>query len=96
MTTIFWMRINGSLRDIIHILQRVELLDELMYLKLPEHGIEIPRISNKITKMVYSELPNRKKICDIVAIAREHAIFLARSFGIENQVIKRFLIIQIS
>lgn len=81
MTTMFWTRINGSVADVLHLFDRLEILNNLIYLKLPEDGISVTRI-NKPPKMKLSPLPDVDQIKLILKQAKDHATKIAEKFGI--------------
>lgn len=82
MTSIYWTRINGSMKDILHILKRIELLNEITYLKLPACGIEVPEIKRS-SKMTQYELPDENELYIALQEAKEYAVKIAESFGMK-------------
>lgn len=80
MTSIYWTRINASLRDMFHIVGRIELQNYITHYKIPE--VLFPRTKKKLPKMNSYELPTNENIFDQMNVARDDAINMAKRFGI--------------
>lgn len=83
MTTMCWTRINASMAEMLHLFKRLEVLNDMIYTKLPEKGLSITRI-NKISKMAQSTLPNSEQIKALLQNARNDADKMADKFCIKS------------
>lgn len=81
MTTINWTRINFSLQELLHIVGRVELLNDIVYDKLADQSVCFPRVEKKSTKGTIYELPSDEELRDVLIKARETALLDASKLG---------------
>lgn len=84
MGTTNYTKVNFTLLEIMHLIGRVELMNDIMYFKLAEYDICFPR--NPISKMELnvSKLPSDKEIETIIETACNVALNDAKNFGIHS------------
>lgn len=80
MTSIYWTKINSSLREMFHIVGRIELQNYITHYKIPE--VIFPRSQKKTPKMESYVLPSNDQIFNQMYLARDDAISMAKTFGI--------------
>lgn len=79
MTSIFWTKINSSLREMFHIVGRIELQNNITHYKLP--NVIFPRIQRKTQKIERLELPANEEMFEHMILARCSANDDAKTFG---------------
>lgn len=84
MSAAYWTRINFSLLDLLYIIRRIELQNELAYSKLIKIGLSIPSYRHNLDSCeVVHELPSNEEIQNILKHARDTAISEASIFGMD-------------
>lgn len=78
MTTAHWTKINFSLNELLHIVGRIELMNDISYFKLP--NINLPRISQTEKHTIFS-LPSNEEIKSEMDRAFANALSEAEKFG---------------
>lgn len=82
MGTINFTRINFTMLEVLHMIGRVELQNDIVHSKLANLNISFPR--NKINRCgINFQLPNDEDIKTTMSNARENAIKDSKAFGIE-------------
>lgn len=74
MTTIFWTRINFALLELLHMIGRINLSNEIIYNKLSTK-VNFPRAQKQNSKFVQYDLPINEEICEVL----KEAMFSAHS-----------------
>lgn len=82
MTTINWTKINFSILELTHLVGRVELLNDIIYFKLKDVGIEFPR-AQLIEKQKIFPLPSDDEIDETIEMAMQCALDDAIKFGLK-------------
>lgn len=84
MSTAYWTRINFTLLDLLYIIRRIELQNELAYSKLIKMGLSIPSFRHNLSSCeAMHELPSDEEIQSILQRARDNAISEAFIFGMD-------------
>lgn len=78
MTTANWTKINFSLNELLHMIGRIELMNEISYFKLP--SINLPRISQREKHKIFS-LPSNEEIQSEMKRAFESALSEVKKYG---------------
>lgn len=86
MSTIYWTRINFSLLELLQIVRRIELQNDIAYFKLANMNITLPRIENRINKCKIYELPSDQEIEIILQKARSDALKDLSNFDMQVNV----------
>lgn len=81
MSTMNWTRINFTLLELLHIIHRVELLNDIVYSKLASSDVFFPRIENKKQTYIEFELPTDESINDVIKSAKDEALNDAKNLG---------------
>lgn len=82
MGTINFTKINFTLLELIHLIGRVELMDEIMHFKLADHDVYFPRNPVNKSNMNFFELPSDTEIQNIMLQSSNSAVDDAKKFGI--------------
>lgn len=83
MTTINFTRINFSMNDMLHLIERIELQYEIIYNKLSNTGIIFPRIKiDDLTDIVF-KMPANEEIATTVKRAQNAALDDIKKLGIK-------------
>lgn len=82
MGTVNYTKINFTLLELIHLVKRVEIMNEIMYFKLADTDICFPRDPVKKQNENKFKLPNDTEIEKILQQASSAALSDARKFGI--------------
>lgn len=86
MTTANWTRINFTLSELLHIIERVELQNDIAYYKL-SNSVEFPRASARVnSNNIYNEcptydLPSNDELLGAIKNALTDAMQCASQFG---------------
>lgn len=82
MGTINYTKINFTLLELMHLVGRVEVMNDIIFFKLADVNVEFPR--NRINKSKFNEfeLPCDVQIENAIELAKENALTDARKFGI--------------
>lgn len=85
MGTMNYTKINFTLLELFHLVGRVELQNDIVYVKLANANISFPR--NKVNKVNLNQykLPSDKEIQDAISDAKRNAIKNVPQFGIYMQ-----------
>lgn len=83
MGTINFTKINYSLLEVMHVMNRIELQNDIVYFKLAELDIKFPRVFRKFDKCFSGPLPSNDEITNEIEKAREDAINDCLAFGME-------------
>lgn len=75
-------RINFTLLELMHLIGRVELMNDIMYFKLAEKDIRFPRNPMNKASKNYFELPTDNEITSVIERACNAALIDASKFGI--------------
>lgn len=86
MTTINWTRINFSLQELLHIVNRIELMNDIIYYKLAEHNVTFPRLQRKNVKHKIYTLPSNDEIQKVLDQARTVALLDAVKMGMPTSM----------
>lgn len=81
-------RINFNLLELIHLIGRLEVQQDISYCNLSMDGNKMPHTRKTKTKI--HQLPTDKEICDIIAKAKGEAVEIALSF---NMILDDFEVI---
>lgn len=82
MTTANWTRINFTLHELLHMISRIELQNDIAFFKLRELAI-LPRINNRADKHTIFELPKDEEMRTALKHALESALLDAAKLGIQ-------------
>lgn len=85
MGTMNFTRINFTLLELFHLIGRVELQNNIVYIKLAGKNISFPRNKINDAELNRSKLPTDKEISDTMDRARNAAINDASKFGIHTE-----------
>lgn len=75
-------KINFTILDLIHMIGRNEVLNDISYCKLNIEGIEMPH--KRKSKTIFYELPTNEELYDTIEKAKLEAIQIAQTFEISN------------
>lgn len=81
MTTIYWTRINFSLLELLHIVGRIELVNDIIHDKLKQHDVKFPRLERQSNQCPEYDLPTNEEIREILQKAQQTALNDAAEFG---------------
>lgn len=70
-------RINFNLLELIHLIRRIEVQQDISYCKLNMDGVKMPH--TRKTKTTIYELPTEEEILDTITKAKTEAIEMATS-----------------
>lgn len=79
MGTTQFTKINFSLLELIHMVGRLEVENDIVYCKLSVEGVNLPH--QRKEKTTIYELPSDDQIFDEIAIAKKEALQIARNLG---------------
>lgn len=82
MGTMNYTRINFTLLELFHLIGRVELQNNIVYIKLADKNISFPRNKINEAELNKTKLPTDDEISDTINRARDAAIENASNFGI--------------
>lgn len=82
MGTMNFTKINFTLLELIHLIGRVELMNDIMHFKLAGHDVVFPRNPMNKTNMNSFKLPSDTEIQNVILQALNNAIDDAKNFGI--------------
>lgn len=82
MTTINWTRINFTMLEVLQMMGRLELVNNIIYDKLSTK-VKFPRIQNKPEKYIVYDLPTNDEITTVLKEAKTQAILNASKFGMK-------------
>lgn len=85
MGTMNYTKINFSLLELMHMVGRVELANDIMYNKLADNRIQFPRSCLNKSKLNEFDLPSDSNIKLCIEEALEQAVRDAKKFGIHVQ-----------
>lgn len=74
MTTVYWTRINFNLLELFQIIGRIELQNEIVFSKLANTDVSIPRIQTRSDKCIIYALPSNEQIQHTLMTARNDAL----------------------
>lgn len=80
MTSIFWTKINFSLLELINMVGRLELINDIVYDKLASEVCFL-RVQNRIEKCIIHDLPTNEEIVKVLEKAKESALLDAANLG---------------
>lgn len=80
MTTINWTRINFSMLEVLQMMGRLELVNNIIYDKLSSN-VKFPRIQNKSEKFTVYDLPTNDEIYAVLKAAKADALSNAINLG---------------
>lgn len=83
MGTTNYTKINFSLFELLHLIGRVELANDIMYFKLADSGVFFPRNSLRNAKFNEFDMPSDSKIEETVSTALAMAVDDAKKFRID-------------
>lgn len=83
MTTANWTKINFSLLELLHMISRIEMQNDIAYFKLREI-VTLPRINNQLSKHKLFELPTDEKLQNVLQQALDAAVLTASEFGMNT------------
>lgn len=83
MGTVNWTKINFTLQDLLHLISRVELQNDIVLDKLAGVEIKFPRFQHYTDPSVVliTSLPSNEEIISIIKKAQQNAVLKAASFG---------------
>lgn len=81
MTTINWTKINFSLLELIQIVGRIELQNNIVHFELADKDISFPRVQNRSMKLHTYPLPSNEEIQRTLQEAQIAALEDASKFG---------------
>lgn len=84
MGTTQFTKINFCLSELIHMIGRIEVQNDISYCKLSIDGIELPH--KRKSKTTIYQLPTNEEIRDTIEKARTEAFQIAEKFGITNSL----------
>lgn len=84
MGTTQFTRINFCLLELIHMIGRIEVQNDISYCKLNIDGIEVPH--KRKSKTTIYQLPTNDEIRDTIKKAKTEAFQIAEKFGITNSL----------
>lgn len=87
MTSIFWTRINFSMLELIHMVGRLELSNEIVYDKLSSN-VNFPRVQNRKDKCTIYDLPTNEEIEMVLKEAKSSALSDAARLGMDVDACK--------
>lgn len=82
MGTSKFTKINFTILELIHMIGRIEVQNDISYCKLNKEGIEMPH--KRKHKTVFYELPTNQQLDDTIEKAKLEAIQTAETFGFSN------------
>lgn len=80
MTTANWTKINFTMHELLHTINRIEMQNEIAYFKLPDLAI-LPRIHKKTEKHPMVDLPTNEQLRTVMESALDTALQDAEKFG---------------
>lgn len=80
MTSIFWTRINFNLLELLHMIGRLELSNEIVYDKLSA-DVNFPRAQSRTGKCIHYDLPSNDEFIKVLEEAKMLALFDAEQLG---------------
>lgn len=80
MTTANWTKINFSMLEVLQMISRIEMQNNIAYFKLPDLVI-LPRIHNKPEKHKIHTLPTNIELEEVLEKAQKMALLDAEKFG---------------
>lgn len=83
MTTINWTKINFSLLEVLNLIGRIELQNDIVFGKLMGKNVSFPRVQNRTDKIKIYPLPSDEEIKKVLMNAREQALKDALKLGID-------------
>lgn len=81
MTTINWTKINFTLLELIQIVDRIELQNNIAYFELADKNVSFPRIQNRSKNLTTYPLPSDEQIRQTLREAQNIAVADALKFG---------------
>lgn len=82
MTTINRTKINFSLLEVFHLIDRIELQNDIVFNKLAEVDVSFPRLKNRTAKFKFFPLPSNEEMKTALLNAQKRALKDASKFGI--------------
>lgn len=79
MGTMQFTKINFSLFELLHMVGRIEVLNDIAYFKLANEAVSLP--NKRIGKTKVYSLPSDEEIHGVISIAKHEAIQRANTFG---------------
>lgn len=90
MGTVDFTRINFTLYDVLHMIGRIEVQNDITYFKLSETGVSFPVSHRRLKKTKIYDLPDEIEIESTLQKAKLAAICDAIKFGINANDIEQF------
>lgn len=87
MTSIFWTKINFSLLELMHMVGRLELSNEIVYDKLSSN-VNFPRVQNRIDKCIIYDLPTNEELKKALEEAKSSALSDSTRLGMNVDTCK--------
>lgn len=81
LTTMDFTRINFSIYELLHMIGRIEVQNDICYFKLNDENVIFPMSHKRSKRTTIHQLPSDNEISCILAKAKESAIKDAQSFG---------------
>lgn len=82
MTTANWTKINFTLHEVLHLIGRIEMQNDIGYFKLAD-VVSLPRLQKQTAKHKLYELPTDDQIQQVLERAMRSAITDAKEFGMD-------------
>lgn len=83
LTTANWTKINFSLLEVLHMIRKIEMQNDLAFFKLAKH-VAIPRIQNQELRHQLYDLPSNTELNTILKKAMEAALRDAKKLGMND------------
>lgn len=80
MTSMYWTRINFNLLELLHMVGRLELINDIVHDKLSKN-VSFPRVQKRTDKFTIHEMPTNGEILKTLEEAKASALFDATQFG---------------
>lgn len=84
MGTVDYTRINFTLYDLLHMIGRIEVQNDIAYFKLSEGNVSFPLSHKRSKKTQFYELPSDIEIDSTLQEAKQAALQDAQMFGMES------------
>lgn len=82
MSTANWTKINFGLLELIHLVGRIELQNDIIYFKLGDENILFPRQNKRSSQTFIYQLPSNDEIRNVINKARKDALQDIQKFDI--------------